>query len=178
MFFEKKQIVIIAVATAAFSGFILFRYIPLSRSISAVKSARAEQNMIIAKGISDAEQLKVFTDQLNKLKEKLDNYEAKLPGQKDLGLFLKQIAGLMDGHNLSNQAIQPLEEVRTSQLICIPISMECTGSLTNLFEFYGNLQSLDRAIRINQVKLKNGTDFSGEVRMSTQIVIYYRTQAG
>jgi Tfp pilus assembly protein PilO len=178
LFFEKKQIMILAVAVAVFGGFILFRYIPLSRRISVVKSARAEQSMIIAKGISDGEQLEIFTEQKQKLQQKLDNYEAKLPGQKDLGLFVKQIAGLMDSHNLSDQVIQPLEEVKTSELICVPVSMECTGSLTQIFEFYINLQALDRKIRISQVKLKNGTDFSGEVKMSTQIVIYYKTQAG
>ena len=168
---------IFVVAAAGFGGFVLFRYIPLSRNFSAVKSARAEQNMIIAKGISDGEQLPVFTDQLQKLQEKLDNYEAKLPRQKDLGLFLKEIDKLMDNHNLKNQAIKPLEEIRINELICIPVSMECTGSLTDVFAFYKNLQAIDREIQIRQVKLKNTGDYSGQIKMEAQIIIYYRTQA-
>jgi Tfp pilus assembly protein PilO len=178
LFREKKQILIFIIATVIFGGFVLFRYIPMTKEMSAAKSARAEQNLIIAKAISDSEQLPVFTDQLHKLQEELDNYEANIPRQKDLGLFLKKIAELMDNHNLKDQAIQPLEETKINELICIPVSMECKGNLTQIFEFYKNLQELDRQMRIKQVKLKNGTDYSGEVKMETQIVIYYRTQVG
>ena len=178
MLIQRKQIVIFIVAAIAFGGFVLFRYIPLRKDLSAVKSARAEQNLIIAKGISDSEQLPVFTDQLHKLQEQLDNYEAKIPEKKDLGLFLKKISILMDSHSLKEQAIQPLEETRINELICIPVSMECKGNLIGIFEFYKNLQELDREIRIKKVKLKNGNDFNGEVKMETEIVIYYRTQAG
>ena len=178
MFLEKKQIVIFVTAAVVFGGFVLFRYIPLSKEISTVKSARAGQNLIIAKGISDSEQLPVFTHQLHALQDKLDNYERNIPKQKDLGLFLKQIAELMDNHNLKDQAIQPLEEKRINGLICIPVSMECKGSLNDISEFYKNLQELDRQIRIKQVKLKNGSDFSGEIKMETEIAIYYRAQVG
>ncbi len=178
MFLEKKQIIIIVVAILVFGGFILFRYIPMNRDMNAVKKERAEQNLIIAKGISDSEQLSVFEKQMHELQEKLDNYEANIPRQKDLGSFLKKIANLMDSNNLKDQAIKPLEETRINELICIPVSMECRGSLTELFEFYKNLQSLDRQIRINRVKLENGSDFNSEVKMQTEIVIYYRTQAG
>lgn len=178
MFLEKKQIIILVIAAVVFGGFVLFRFIPLSREISTVKSARAGQNLTIARAVSDSEQLKVFTNQLHMLQDKLDNYELNIPKQKDLGLFLKKISELMDNHNLKDQAIQPLEEKRINELICIPVSMECKGSLNDIFEFYKNLQELDREIRIKQVKLKNGSDFSGEVKMETEIVIYYRTQVG
>ncbi len=178
MFREKKQIIIFLIAISTIGGFILFRYIPMNKVMNAVKSARAGQNLIIARGISDSEQLPLFTDQLQKLREKLDNYEANIPKQKDLGNFLKKIAVMMDSHNLNDQAIQPLEETRINELICIPISMECTGKLKEIFEFYKNLQEIDRQIRIKQVKLKNGSDFSGKIKMETEIIIYYRTQVG
>lgn len=178
MFREKKQIVIFMTAAVVFGGFILFRYIPVSKDMNAVKDERAAQNLIIAKGISDGEQLPAFTEQLQKLQERLDNYESNIPGKKDLGLFLKQIAGLMDRHNLKDQAIQPLEEIKINELICIPVTMGCKGNLTEIFGFYRNLQELDRQIRIKQVKLKNEKDYNGEIKMETEIVIYYRTQVG
>ena len=84
----------------------------------------------------------------------------------------------MDSHNLKEQAIQPLEEKKINELICIPVSMECRGTLKDIFEFYKNLQEIDRQIRIRQVKLKNRNNFSGEVKMETEIVIYYRSQVG
>ncbi len=177
LFLEKKQILIFVIAVAGFGGFVLFRYIPMNRNISAVKIARAEQNLMISKGVSDEEQLKLFSDQLSRLQDKLVNYEANIPKKKDLGMFLKVIADLMDKYNLKEQAIQPLEETKADELICIPVSLGCKGQLTEIFGFFQDLQALDRKIRIQHVKLTNGTDFSGELKMETEIVIYYRPQA-
>jgi Tfp pilus assembly protein PilO len=56
--------------------------------------------------------------------------------------------------------------------------MQGKGRLKQIFEFFGRLQSLDRLVRIEQVKLVNDRDFSGEVSMQTKAVIYYRTEAG
>jgi hypothetical protein len=49
--------------------------------------------------------------------------------------------------------------------------------LAKIFEFYKQLQSLDRLVRVEQVKLENDGDFSGEVTMQTKTVIYYRAEA-
>jgi Tfp pilus assembly protein PilO len=176
LFFEKKQILIFVFAVLTIGGFVLFRYIPMKKNIRAIKQKRAEQNLIIAKGISDSEQLPVFTEQLDKLKEKLENYENNIPKQRDIGFFLIKISELMNRHNLQEQAIEPLEEAEIDELICIPVSMECKGQLKQIFEFYKNLQELDRQIRIKTVKIKNGNDFNGEIMMETEIVIYCRTQ--
>jgi Tfp pilus assembly protein PilO len=177
LFLEKKQILIFVVAIAGFGGFVLFRYIPMSRNISAVKTARAEQNLMVSKGISDQEQMQIFSDQLRRLQDKLVNYDAGIPKQKDLGRFLKTIAELMNGYNLKEQAIQPLDEIEADELICIPVSLGCKGKLTEIFGFFKKLQTLDRKIRIQHVKLTNGNDFSGELKMDTEIVIYYKPRA-
>ena len=120
----------------------------------------------------------LFTEQLRELRSKLENYEAKIPEQRDHGLFMKKIANLMNHHNLREQVIEPLEEIKTDGLICIPISMECRGKLAQIFEFYQQLQELDRQIRIKQVKLENNTDFNGEIAMEAEVVIYYRKVIG
>ena len=178
MVLEKKQIVILIAAAMGFGAFIVFRYIPVSRDMEKINEIREEQNRAIAKGSSDKEQIILFEEQLQRLTQKLSNYENNVPTQKDLGSFLKEIANLMESNNLKDQAIQPLEEVKTDKLVCIPVSMEGTGSLAEIYDFCKNLQELDRQIRIRQVKLENEKDFNGNVKMKTEIVIYYRNQVG
>ena len=178
MILEKKQIVILIAAAAGFAAFVLFRYIPVSRELEQINVIKEEQNLTIAKGISDKEQLLLFEEHLQKLKEKLGNFELNVPKQKDLGLFIKEISTLMKNNNLKEQEIQPLEEVKTDKLICIPVNMKGRGSLSEIYKFHKNLQELNRRIRIKQVKLENGNDFDGDIKMQTEIVIYYRSQVG
>jgi Tfp pilus assembly protein PilO len=175
VFREKKQIIICLVAIMSIGGFVLFRYLPMHKTFKAVEQLKTAQRLIIAKGISDSEQLPLFTDQLTKFKEGIGDYENSIPQQKTLGLFVHQMADLMNQHQLEEQEIAPGAETETDGLNCIPVSIQCKGQLKQIFTFFRELQGLDRLIRIQQVKLINDQDFRGQVSMETDVVIYYRT---
>ena len=175
MFREKQQITICLIAAVVIGGFVLFRFIPLHGRISTVKQARAAQMLTIAKGNSDREQMPLFISQLSNLKNKLSEFDAIIPEQRELGTFVHQIAELMNQHNLREQEIAPGTEIEADGLNCIPVSIQCKGQLSEIFQFYQLLQKLDRMIRIKQVKLTNNSDYTGEVSVKTDVVIYYRT---
>ena len=156
----------------------MFRYLPLRRRMKAARQTKAAQTLTIAKGTADGKQLPLLKEQLLELQRELENYEANIPERSDIGVFLQRIAGLMNEHNLRGQVIEPRKEIEAEKLNCIPVNMKCKGRLTQIFEFYRRLQGMDRLIRIEQVKLFNDSDFSGEVAMEAKAVIYYKAQAG
>ena len=159
-------------------GFGLFRYLPLRRRIKALRQTKAAQTLTIAKGTADGKQLPLLKEQLLELQRELENYEANIPERSDIGVFLQKIAGLMNEHNLRGQVIEPRKEIKAEKLNCIPVNMKCKGRLTQIFEFCRQLQGMDRLIRIEQVKLFNDSDFSGELAMEAKAVIYYRPEVG
>ena len=178
LFREKQQLTICVVAVAIIGGFVLFRYRPLSREKRTVEQDIFAQRLTIAKGAADGKQLPVLKQQLQKVQSELENYEANIPDQRSLGVFLRRIAALMNEHNLREQDIEPREEVKGDEFCCIPLSMRCKGELSQIFEFYKQLQELERLVRIKRVKLTNDKDFSGEASMETEAVIYYKAQVG
>lgn len=175
MFRERKQVVICLVAIVSIGGFVLFRFLPMHKTFKAVKQLKAAQRLIIAKGISDSEQLPFFMDQLIKFKAEIGDYDNSIPQQKTLGLFVHQMADLMNQHQLGEQEITPGAETEIDGLNCIPVSIQCKGQLKQIFTFFRELQALDRLIRIQQVKLLNDQNFKGQVSLETDVVIYYRT---
>jgi len=178
MFFrERQQITIFVIAAAIVGGFVLFRYQPLQRRIKAVKDARVAQTLVITKSQAESNQLPSLKQQLLKLQQAVGNYDANVPLQRALGGFLQKIADLMNEHNLGEQVVTPGEEIKSGELNCIPLAIQGKGKLAKIFEFYKRLQSLDRLVRIEQVKLENDSDFNGEVKMQTRAVVYYRTEA-
>ncbi len=158
--------------------FMLFWYLPLHKEMKVIRQAKAAQSLAIAKGAADSKQLPLMKKQLLELQAKLGNYEANIPEQNTFGGFLGRIADLMNENNLQEQEITPGEEVKADQFNCIPVSMSCKGKLVQIFKLYRQLQSLDRLIRIEQVKLSNDTGYNGQVSMETKAVIYYRTKVG
>ena len=178
LFRERQQLTICVVAGVIVGGFVLFRYLPLRRTMKALRQTKASQTLTIAKGTADNKQLSLLKEQLLKLQHELENYEANIPGQRDLGAFLHRIADLMNEHNLSEQVNETLKEVKGEKLNCIPVNMQCKGKLDRIFEFYRRLQGLDRLVRIEQVKLTNDSDYDGQVSMEARAVIYYRAKVG
>ena len=174
LFGRTQQIAICAVAGAIVCVFVLFWYLPLRGQMATVKQAKAEQILTIAKGTADAQQLPVLEGELQKLRVELHDYEAKIPDQRDYGSFLRKITDLMNEHSLEQTNIEPGDMIEADEFNCIPVRMECTGRLAQIFHFYGSLQTLDRLVRIEQVKLSNAADYSGLVSMETKAVIYYR----
>jgi len=55
--------------------------------------------------------------------------------------------------------------------------MQCKGGVEQIFEFFKSLQNLDRLVRIEQIKLVNDQDFTGQASMQTKAVVYYRAEA-
>lgn len=174
LFRERQQTMICVAAAAIVVGFLVFRYLPLQRRIKVVEQARASQRLAITRASAQSAQLPVLKEQLRKLEKAVEDYEANIPGQRDLGVFLQRIADLMNKHNLKDQLVQPGEEIETEELHCIPVSVQCKGRLKQIFGFFESLQLLDRLVRIGEVRLINDKDFSGEVSVQAETIIYYR----
>lgn len=177
LFGKRQQIVILILAGMLVADFALFAYLPLRRRMIAVKQKRALQTVGIAKASAQNAQLPSLKEQLAKLNRAVGDYERQVPTQRDIGVFLHRIADLMAEHNLREQLIQPGKEIEAEDLSCIPINMRCKGRLTEIFEFFNSLQSLDRLVRVEQVKLVNDRYFRGEASMETSAVVYYRYKA-
>ncbi|OHB77072.1 MAG: hypothetical protein A2Z25_20015 [Planctomycetes bacterium RBG_16_55_9] len=178
LFGRSQQIAICAVAGAIACVFVIFWYLPLRKKMGMARQAKADQVLTNARGAADAEQLPVLEEQLQKLRIELQDYEAKIPDQRDFGAFLGRITDLMNEHSLKEQIIEPGEAVEADRFNCIPVNMRCKGRLRQIYEFYGRLQALDRLVRIEQVKLSNDAGYSGQVSMETKAVIYYRAGMG
>ena len=173
---QRQQITICVVAAAMVGGFVLLRYLPLCKRAKAVKQTKAAKMHAVIEGRARSEQLPVLEEQLLKLQQSIGSYEARIPRQRELGVFLRRIANLMNEHNLREQVVEPGGQIKTKELTCIPVNMKCKGKLAEVFEFYKRLQALDRLVRIEQVKLINDTNFSGEVTMETRAVVYYAAE--
>ena len=174
----RQQITICAIGAAIFCVFAVLWYLPLRRKMHIVKQAKTERAQVIARGTADARQLPLLREELTRLEARLGDYEAGIPVQRAHGVFLHRIADLMKEHNLNDQIITPGEEIEADKFNCIPVTMRCTGELAQITEFYRQLQSLDRLVRIEQVRLTNDAGYSGRVTMETEAVVYYRTEAG
>ncbi|MHC4111760.1 MAG: type 4a pilus biogenesis protein PilO [Planctomycetota bacterium] len=129
LFRVRKQIAICVAAGAIVAAFVLFCYRPLRQRIKAVEKIRDAQTLAITKASMERAQMLVTKEQLLTLKRTLGNYKANIPAKNDFGVFLQQIADLMSENNLKEQVIAPGKEIAAKGLKCIPVDMQCKGTL-------------------------------------------------
>lgn len=177
LFQERKQIAICISAGTIVAAFLLFRYLPLRKRVKAVEREKAAQTLAINKASMERVQLQLLKEQLLNLQTTVENYKANIPAKNDFGVFLQQIADLMGKHNLKEQVIAPGKEIEVKGLNCIPVDMQCKGTLAQVFEFQKQMQRLERLVRIEHIELVNDSDFTGEVSMQAKVVIYYRPKS-
>ena len=178
MLFGKKQQFAICVLAGMFvTDFVLFGYMPLRTELKDVGGKRDVQQLAIAKAATEKVQLPALKQKLEQLQATIGCYEATVPVQRDLGMFVQKIANLMSEHSLKDQIIQPGEEIRVEGLNCIQVNMQCKGSLRQIFGFFKQLQSMKRLVRVQEVKLITGGDFSGQINVEAKVTIYYQAQA-
>jgi len=179
MFFrERQQLTICVLGGVIVFVFVLFGYLPLRKRMKAVNQAKTAQTLALAKGAADSRQLPLLKEQLLKLQNRLGNYKVNIPETNTFGGFLGSVTGLMNENNLKEQEIAPGEEVKADKFNCIPVNIRCKGELAQIFNLYRQFQTLDRLIRIEQVKLSNDSDYNGQVSMETKAIIYYRAKVG
>jgi Tfp pilus assembly protein PilO len=175
-FRERQQVLICVAAVVMVGGFLLFRYLPSRKKLRSLEQQRVEQTLAITKASNDSLLVPTIEEQLAKLQEIAENYEKNVPAKRSLGVFLHRITDLMNSHELKDQLVQPGEEVTSGRLNGIPISMQCKGDLKQMFKLFKSLAESERLVRIEQVKLSNAKDFSGDITMQTKGVIYYRSE--
>lgn len=170
---EKRQIAIFVMVVLMAAAFFLFKYLPSRKRLSNVKQAFAEQKLAIMKSQIEEQQLPKVRILLDDLQNQVEKFDSQIPGNRDLGIFLQQMAKLMNDHGLKEQHIQPAAEIETTTLNCIPIDMQCKGTLQQLFAFYKAFQNADRLVRIERVSFDNDINYSGKLQMKAKAIIYY-----
>lgn len=176
MFRDKQQLVICAAIAVIVSGFVWFQYLPMKKTKKALRSRKLEQTLTITRSMKESKKITVVEENLKQLRRTVGDYEAAIPAEKSLGVFLHRLADLMSEHDLRDQVVQPGKEMEMEKLMCIPLDMQCKGKLKHILEFFRRMRKLQRLVRIMHVTLTNDHDFNGDVTMKTKAAVYYRTE--
>ena len=172
---EKQQSIILAMTVIIIIGFGIFRYYPIAKQTQAVKEVENNQKIqsIVAK--TQTQQLPMLYDIVKKLRTELADYDNQVPQSRRFAELYQQIADIMGRYDLEEQLIQHDSEIEGQDLNCIPITVQCSGMLSEIFELFKSIQALDRLIQIESVQIRNDADFSGIISVDARIKVFYRS---
>jgi len=174
---HKQQAWLYAIAALFCADFVFYGYMPSHKRLQSLREAESQQRRLIETAAVQGKELPALKVRLANVEQIVEHYESDVPQEVSLGLFLQEIARTMTEHHLTDQVVVPGKEVESGGVGCVPVHVNCRGSLKDLFGFFHDLQGMDRLVRIEKVILQNDRDFTGRVSMDTDAVIFYRPQA-
>ena len=171
---DKQQVIIMVLAIVVACGFTLFRYIPIVRQKQSIIEKIKTQNAVMQRVATDTARVPELERQRDQLQGQMVSFTQKVPKGRNFAQLWKQIAALMNACQLSEQLIQPGQELKSDRLCSIPLTIECKGTLDQMYNFFQSLESIDRLIRIDELKLENDADFNAFVTLHAKANVYYQ----
>jgi len=173
---RKQQMWLYFVAVLFCADFILYGYMPSHKRLRSLREAQVQQERMIEMAAAQGKELPGLRARLKNTEEIVAHYDSYVPQDASQGVFLQEIARVMTGHHLTDQVVVPGKEVESDGVRCISVRVNCKGSLKDIFGLFHELQGMDRLVRIERVLLQNDRDFTGQVSMETEAVIFYQPQ--
>ncbi|MBN2129655.1 MAG: type 4a pilus biogenesis protein PilO [Sedimentisphaerales bacterium] len=173
---RRQQMWVYLIGFLFVADFLFYGYMPSQQRLQSLKQAKDKQVRAIRTAATQSRELPKLKKRLRKVEEIVKNYETYVPAKGSLGAFLQDIARIMNTHNLTEQNIIPQSDIERSGVNCIPVHMNCKGTIKEVFGFFQDFQAMDRLVRIEKAVLKNDNEYTGQVSMHTEAVIFYRPQ--
>ncbi len=174
---DKQQIIIIIVAVVSIGGFGVLRYLPLAGKTRAIKTARELFQVGDQEVKKQARQIPVLNAKMEQVKLKIGDYDRKIPFGREFASLYDEIADIMKRYNLSDQLIRPGGEIVGKEISSIPISIECSGNLKDIFGFFRSIESFDRLIRIESLEMTSELE-QDVIAVKAGAVVFYRSEYG
>ena len=172
---RKQQLILMSIAVMCVL-FVLLSYIPLSNAKKSIYQDRIRYGNEHAVVSSQVEVLPLITEEKTRLERYVGNYESKIPSERKFASLWEQITDLMKEHGLKEQLIQPGEQIEGEELICIPISIQCSGKPNQVFALFRSLESFERLMRIDKLELSRSQSDEGQIDAKAQACVYYRSE--
>lgn len=173
---DKQQALIILAAVIMLTGFGGLRYLPMFRQQQAMAARMQQQEQEMQDIQTHSCLLPELRHQKKRLEDSLDEFAQKIPRSRDFARLWQQIADAMNACRLSDQWVQPGTEQKAGRLSCIPLTIECRGSMEQIFTFVKVVEDMDRLMRLDELKLENSPEFKADLKMSARVMVYYQPE--
>jgi type IV pilus assembly protein PilO len=177
MRFGLRELVFLMVLLGLPVAAYFFVFAPTNQQIEQVrrensaKQAKLEQ-LQVARHIEDLGQ------EINKLAEAIDVFEAKLPAAKEVDVILQEVWNLATKRGLIQRSVRTDKAIHSPAYSELPIKMKINGDFTGFYGFLLDLERLSRITRIHDMRLRKLKDTEGHVEASFTLSIFFEPQDG
>jgi len=126
-------------------------YVPQSRRLERLRTDTASLRTQLEADMQKVAVVPELIRQVQEMKALYKDFDRRLPKQKELGGFLREISTKLAEEKLTNQIIEPGNPVREELFHTLPIIMRFEGDYLSLASFLNGVGSMQRLMRVEKL---------------------------
>ena len=188
MGFTKDCVAALVLLVAGVVAAVLFVYVPQDKELNKLQAKIVTRKRDIEEQTARASVVPKLLRETQAMKAQYKNFDRRLPQQKELGGFLREISGHLSNEGFSNQVIEPGRPMRETLFNTLPIIMKFRGSYLDLGKFLDQINKMERLTRVQRLTIngrlpgevsdvvgKNKQAANAELDIELQLNIYFIT---
>ena len=169
----RNHWVALAMAAALLVTFLIAVNDPQGQRLADTRQQIAERRAKVAEDAARARQVPRMRKQVAELRRQLKGFDRRLPRQREMGGFLKEISAALQSGGLTEPAIQPGSPTSGDLYNRLPILMRFESGFMDLVEFLDRLDGMTRLTRVERIHIQPSTDDGHRVKVDMQVNIYF-----
>ena len=136
------------------AAYVMLFFLPGSRAIDELKKQTAEKRAYVEQGGELATALKLAQAELDKARGYHQAWRDNAPKQRELAALFGKINQLATVAGTTTTSFDPAPLVQHDHLREIPLTMGCSGTNAQIFEFLRSLESLPLSIWVTSIQIE------------------------
>ncbi len=165
--------IVLGVLAALVAAFVLTVYRPQRNRLNDLREQAVLTRQQLQSEQAQAACLPDMVRQVDDLKQQFRDFDRRLPRQKELGEFIRDISTAILAERLENQVIEPGNPTRGPLYNRLPIILKFEGSFTGLGNFLARMDRMERLTRIEAITVKPIRPESPRLQVELQMNIYF-----
>ena len=153
MRFTKDSLVAMALLVVGLGAAMVVVYVPQDRTLSSLEAKIVTRKREIDKQTERAAIVPKLLRETQAMKAQYKNFDRRLPQQKELGGFLREISAHLSDEKFSNQVIEPGRPAREPLFHTLPIIMKFRSSYLGLGVFLDQVHKMERLTRVQRLTI-------------------------
>ena len=153
MQFTKDSLVALLLLVAGVAVAMMFVYVPQDKELRSLQKKIVSQKREIGRRTDRASVVPKLLRETSAMKARYKNFDRRLPQQKELGGFLREISGHISSDRFSQQIIEPGRPAREPLFNTLPIIMKFKGSYLSLGTFLDQINKMERLTRVQRLTI-------------------------
>ncbi len=154
MLAKRDNLIVIILLGVLVTGAMVFVYIPQGYRLSKIEGEIVSQKADLDQKTHEASVVPALVRQVKTMRARYHNIDRRLPKQKELGLFHRDITSLLAKQKISDLRVEPGKSVKEDMFRQTPIVIKFHSDFLTLAKLLEQINGMDRLTRVERLNIR------------------------